>query len=356
MFRDTPLKITPVILSGGRGGRLWPLSRVNMPKQFLHLAGEHASLTQQTAQRVADRAIFNAPIVVCNEAHRFLVAEQLRDIGIEDATIILEPAGRNTAPAIGLAAHYIASHSGESVLAVLPSDHRVLDDAAFIAALDEAVTEALNHRLVTLGIKPGRPETGYGYIKIGDAFASSNSYHVARFVEKPDADTALAYVQSGNYYWNSGIFCFTPQTFLKELDRHQPDMAANLTAAAEQFQFAPDFIRVDKALFEAIEGNSIDYAVMERTEKAAIVPVDCGWRDIGSWDVVWDLHEKDDRGNAIQGDATLSDTTNSLISCQEGVKVVTLGVNNLIIVSTGDCIMVADKNRAQDVKQLVNDP
>jgi mannose-1-phosphate guanylyltransferase/mannose-6-phosphate isomerase len=344
----------PVILSGGMGTRLWPMSRGNHPKQFLNLASPDLSLIQQTLQRVANRQQFTAPVIVCNEQHRFLVAENVQNIGITDAAIMLEPVGRNTAPAVAAVAHYIRAHYGDQALMlVLPSDHIITHDGAFLKAVNEACHTATAGYVATFGITPHLPETGYGYIKYGKAITKGKSFKVERFVEKPDLKTAKQYLASGDYVWNSGMFCFAAGVFLAELEAYQPEMAALCEKAAAGREEGRDFIRLHEKSFAKIKGDSIDYAVMEHTKQAAVIPVECGWTDAGAFDALWEIHEKDSKGNVVSGETYLLDTQECYISCNEGVQVATLGVKNLVIVSTKDCVMIADKSRAQDVKTLV---
>lgn len=346
--------IVPVILSGGMGTRLWPLSREKHPKQFLNLADENLSLIQQTAMRVSNRLHFAAPVVICNQDHRFLVAEKLREANVNDAAIILEPCGRNTAPAVALAAHHILNeHENGAFMLVLPSDHVIANEAAFLSGVEKALRASEKGHLVAFGITPTAPETGYGYIQRDSEVVAGESYRIARFVEKPDAATAARYLQDGGYAWNSGMFLLDAAQYLQELAQHRPAMAQGMDKVAKTFDKSFDFIRVDGAAFAAVESDSIDYAVMERTKQAAVVPLECGWTDVGSWDALWEIKAKDSNGNAIAGEADLLDVKNCFINCNDGVRVAALGVENLTIVSTKDCIFVADKSRSQDVKKLV---
>jgi len=344
--------ITPVILSGGAGTRLWPLSRELSPKQFLPLVGEH-SLLQQTVLRLAGLPDLTPPLVVCNEEHRFLVAEQLRAIGIDGAQILLEPAGRNTAPAVALAAlHVSARYGGDALLLVLPSDHVIADAAAFRRATLDGVPVAQAGGLVTFGVQPTRPETGYGYVLAGAVLDAGAAHRVVAFVEKPDAERAAAYLASGEYLWNGGMFLFGADTYLGELQRHAPAIASACQAAFADVRADLDFVRVGRAAFLTSPADSIDYAVMERTDRAAVVALDAGWSDVGSWDALRDVQPRDARGNAVSGDVLAEDVEDSLIH-SEGRLVAVLGVRDLIIVETADAVLVADRARAQDVKRLV---
>lgn len=338
----------PVILSGGSGTRLWPLSRGHYPKQFLPLVSEY-TMIQETMRRLRGLPNCQNPLAVCNEAHRFMMAEQLRACDIHPAAIILEPIGRNTAPAVALAA--MAAGSGDDILLILPADHVIHDVKAFQQAVTQAEILAQQDYLVTFGIVPNAPETGYGYIKRNSQM-HQGAYPVAAFVEKPDMATAAEYVQSGDYFWNSGMFAFKASVYLAELAKFNPEMLAACQRAFDGAQVDADFTRLDTDLFRACPSDSIDYAVMERTDRAMVVPLDAGWNDVGSWSALWDVLDKDSEGNAIRGDVLMVDTTNSYIHSQN--KLVTaIGVHDLVIVETDDAIMVAPKSRVQDVKLLV---
>lgn len=338
----------PVILSGGSGTRLWPLSRGHYPKQFLPLVSEY-TMIQETMLRLRGLPNCQNPLAVCNEAHRFMMAEQLRACDIHPTAIILEPIGRNTAPAVALAA--MAAGSGDDILLVLPADHVIQDVKTFQQAVMQAEILAQQDFLVTFGIVPNAPETGYGYIKRNPQM-QQGAYPVAAFVEKPDRATAAAYVQSGDYFWNSGMFAFKASVYLAELAKFNPEMLAACQRAFAGAQVDADFTRLDTDLFRACPADSIDYAVMERTERAMVVPLDAGWNDVGSWSALWDALDKDSEGNAIRGDVLTVDTSNSYIHSQN--KLVTaIGVHDLIIVETDDAIMVAPKQRVQDVKLIV---
>jgi mannose-1-phosphate guanylyltransferase/mannose-6-phosphate isomerase len=339
-------KMQPVLLSGGSGTRLWPLSREAYPKQFLPLAGEDTML-QATWRRVAALADA-APIVVANEEHRFLAAEQLRVAGAPTPAIVLEPVGRNTAPAIAAAALQATADGGDPLLLVLPSDHVVADAEAFRAAVRGASAAAERGALVTFGIVPTAPETGFGYIQ---AEAGEGTRKVLRFVEKPDAATAQSYLDAGGYYWNSGMFLFRASRYLAELGRLRPDILEATSAAFAAARRDGDFIRLDKEAFAACPSQSIDYAVMERTGAAMVLPVDIGWNDVGSWSALWDVAERDADGNARHGDVIAVDSRNSYAYARRLVALV--GVDDMIVVETDDAILVARKDQVQQVKDVV---
>ncbi len=337
----------PVILSGGSGTRLWPLSRDAFPKQFLALVG-HDSMLQATWHRVAPLAS-GAPIVVAGETHRFMVAEQLREAGCADATILLEPLARNTAPAIATAALEAARDGADPLLLVLPSDHVIADADAFRAAVRAASAAAEAGALVTFGIVPTGPETGYGYIK---AVAGEGVRAVERFVEKPDAATAAAYVASGDYAWNSGMFLFRASAYLAELERHQPAMLAACREALAQARRDVDFVRLDATTFAASPSDSIDYAVMEKTAHAAVLAIDVGWNDVGSWAALWQVAEQDGDGNAHHGDVLARDCRDTL-AWGDGRLLALLGLRDVVVVDTADAVLVAHKDHVQDVKAIV---
>ncbi|MGH8461864.1 MAG: mannose-1-phosphate guanylyltransferase/mannose-6-phosphate isomerase [Stenotrophobium sp.] len=345
---STPL--LPVILSGGSGTRLWPLSRENYPKQFLKLIGER-TLLQDTALRVQGLGDVLPPLAICGDRHRFIVAEQLLDAGVGGATVMLEPEGRNTAPAAAVAAHYaVEKHGPETVLLLLPSDHVVADARRFHAAVQLAVEAAADGRIVAFGIRPTRAETGYGYIKAGVELASGVRA-IASFVEKPDAARAQAFLKDGGYYWNGGIFAFQAQAFLEELRHLEPQMHAATQAAINNSRRDLDFIRLDSAAFKNARADSIDYAVMEKTSRAALVPLDAGWDDVGSWSFL-DTLPKDAEGNVARGDVMLADARDNLVHAES--RLVTLaGVSNHIVIETQDAVLVTTKDRVQDVKQIV---
>lgn len=340
------MKISPVILSGGSGSRLWPLSREHYPKQFLALMGEQ-TLLQQTVLRVAGFPNAEIPIVVCNEEHRFLVAEQLKQIDQISSGIILEPVGRNTAPALTLAALSLRKHSPDTVMLVMPSDHIIRDVESFHRAIKHGEELAEEGKLVTFGIVPDAPETGYGYIR------RAPDGRVSAFVEKPDAQTAARYVASGDYLWNSGIFMMRLQVWLAELARFRPDILDASENAYSQGRSDFSFYRINKELFDSCPSDSIDYAVMEKTDKAAVIPLDAGWSDIGSWSAIWRVMEQDASGNAVRGDVYAHDTRNCLITSSNRL-VATVGLNGMIVVETPDAVLIAEKGRAQDVKEIVS--
>ena len=340
------VKLQPVLLSGGSGTRLWPLSREAYPKQFLALAGDDTML-QATWRRVADLADA-APIVVAGEEHRFLVAEQLRQIGAPTPAIVLEPVGRNTAPAIAAAAMQALGEGDDALLLVLPSDHVVRDAEAFRVAVRAAMPAAEQGALVTFGIVPDAPETGFGYI---EASGGAGVQRVLRFVEKPDAATAQAYLDAGGYYWNSGMFLLRASRYLDELQRFRPEIVAAVRTAFDAAARDGDFIRLDKTAFAACPSDSIDYAVMEKTEAAMVLPVDIGWNDVGSWSALWEVSEQDGDGNAHHGDVIAIDSRNSYAYARRLVALV--GVEDLVVVETDDAVLVARKDRVQQVKDVV---
>lgn len=343
----------PVILSGGSGTRLWPLSRAALPKQFLPLTGEQSLLQNTVARAMALPGNVTAPLVICNQEHRFLVAEQLRHIDISDASILLEPVGRNTAPAIAVAALWLTRHTSDALMLVMPADHRIENETAFAEAVATARYAASQGYLTTFGIRPHAPETGFGYIQRTQALSHCpGSFTVSAFVEKPDLATAERYLASGEFDWNSGIFLFRADVLLTEMQRLRPDILAACQTAVEQAQQDLDFIRLAPQAFAACPADSIDYAIMEHTQLAAVVPADFGWSDIGSWDALWQVSEKDNNGNLVRGDVMLEHTHNSLIRAESRL-VATLGVEDLIVVETADAVLVVHKNYAQDVKHIV---
>ena len=338
-----------MILCGGSGTRLWPMSRRSLPKQFLALLSER-SLLQETVERLDGLARCAAPIVVSNHEHRFIVAEQLKERG---ALQILEPAGRNTAPALAVAALHVVREHGDGLLLALASDHSIIEAAAFREGVLQAARIAESGMLVTFGIRPTRPDTGYGYIELGEPLPAGGR-RILRFVEKPDAETARRYLESGSFLWNSGMFMFAAQRYLDELARLAPDILGAARQSLDGAQRDLDFLRLERSAFEACRSASVDYAVMEKTAAGAVLPVDIGWSDVGSWSALWELAAKDAAGNARRGDARLHDAANCYARADSRL-VVALGVKDLLIVETDDAVLVADRHRAQEVKDIVED-
>lgn len=341
--------LVPVILSGGAGTRLWPLSRELYPKQLLPLISSRTML-QETVLRL-DGLEVTAPTVVSNEAHRFLVAEQLREIGCTPRAIVLEPWGRNTAPAVALAAHAaLAADEADPLLLVLPADHLIRDVPAFHAAVEIAAAAARDGALATFGVVPRSPETGYGYIRRGRPEGAF--YRIAQFVEKPDLERARSYVESGDYYWNSGMFLFRARRYLEELEKYAPDIAVVVGTSFARARRDLDFTRVDAAAFESCRSESIDYAVMEKTGEAVMVPLDAGWSDVGSWSSLHDACARDEDGNTLRGDVIVESTHDSYIY-SESRLVATVGLRGYVVVETKDAVLVAPKDRAHEVRRLV---
>ncbi|PJX13589.1 mannose-1-phosphate guanylyltransferase/mannose-6-phosphate isomerase [Halomonas sp. 141] len=345
--------IFPIILSGGSGSRLWPVSREHYPKQFLNLHKDDRSLLQEAAERLKNVDDTSAPLVVCNEEHRFLVAEQMHQIGHQQAQIVLEPVGRNTAPALALAALVARHADAEAEMLVMPADHVIKDEQVFADAVAKGRSLLQEGKLVTFGITPSSPQTGYGYIKRGQPL--QDGYAVEAFVEKPDLARAEQYLASGEYLWNSGIFLFKATDYLAALAQYAPDILDVCERAFEARSEDLDFVRVDSAIFEQCRSESIDYAVMEHTQQAAVVPMDPTWSDIGAWDALHTLKADADKqnGNATHGDVMLHNTHNSLIH-SESRLVAAVGVKDLVIVETDDAVLVADRHHAQDTKLIVN--
>jgi mannose-1-phosphate guanylyltransferase / mannose-6-phosphate isomerase len=342
--------VFPVILSGGAGTRLWPLSREMYPKQLLALTSRH-SMLQDTALRLAGIAGAAAPIVVCNEAHRFTVAEQLRALSAEPSAILLEPVGRNTAPAVALAALKAQELDADATIVIAPADHVIRDTRVFQQAADVAADLAESGKLVTFGIVAHAPETGYGYIRRGDGLGPA--YPVAQFIEKPPLEVAVQFVASGDYFWNSGMFVFKAARFLAELAEFAPDILAASTAAFKAATTDLDFVRIDRAAFQTCRSESIDYAVMEKTKDAVVLPLDAGWSDVGSWSSLFDALPSDEEGNVLQGDVLVHDTHDCFVHSTSRL-VTAVGMDDHIIVETKDAVLVAPKDRVQDVKELVN--
>ncbi|MFL0809489.1 MAG: mannose-1-phosphate guanylyltransferase/mannose-6-phosphate isomerase [Agarilytica sp.] len=347
MVQKSASTVVPVILSGGSGSRLWPKSRKAFPKQLHKLYGDHTML-QHTYNRVSH---LEAPIVVCNAAQRFMVADQLSEVCWIDPHIILEPVGRNTAPAIAVAALQALKQSEKAILVVLPADHQIKDKNAFQFALDEAVEKASEGKLVAFGIVPTQPETGYGYIN-ADAKTDSGAA-INSFVEKPNKETAEQYLESGEYFWNSGMFVFSAKTFLEELEKDEPEMIAHCKASLESAQTDLDFIRLSQEAFEQNKDISIDYAVMEKTDAAWCVPLDCGWSDLGSWQSLWESSEKDAKGNATEGDVFAINCENTLLHSDK--KLITgIGLKDIAVIDSDDATLVVNLNQTQDVKKVVD--
>lgn len=342
--------IIPVILSGGSGTRLWPLSRALRPKQLLSMTSNY-TMIQDTVSRLNGVSELAAPIVVCNEEHRFTIAEQMREINVTPASIILEPFGKNTAPAVAISAIQAQKQEQDPVLLVLPADHVIANTASFHAAIAAGYKAALDNQLVTFGIVPNAPETGYGYIKSGKEI-TDGVYKVDAFVEKPNAATAQAYLDEGNYFWNSGMFMFRASKYLDELKQHNSEMLKYSTDALDAARTDMDFIRLNKEAFAQCPSDSIDYAVMEKTQDAAVIPVDIGWNDIGSWSALWDVGASDDSGNVTHGDVLLHDSSNSYVHSDSRLVTV-VGLNDHVVVETADAVLVAHRDRSQDVKEIV---
>ncbi len=346
------MSLIPVIMAGGTGSRLWPLSREQHPKQFLTLEGQ-LTMLQMTLSRIAPLDT-DKPIVICNEEHRFLVAEQLREVNSLSGKIVLEPVGRNTAPAIALAAMIAQKTEPDAespLMLVLAADHVIRDEEAFVQTVLKAMPQARAGKLITFGIVPEQPETGYGYIRKGQQI-EDDIYEVAAFVEKPDYDTAEYYVKSKEYLWNSGMFLFRADVLLSELNKYRPDIFNHCAESIAHLEYDLDFIRVDKTKFTACASESIDYAVMEHTDLAAVIPLSVGWSDVGSWSSLWDISAKDERGNVARGDVIQHNCQNSYLY-SDGHLVTAVGLDDTIIVQTKDATLVAKKDAVQNVKQIV---
>ncbi|WP_343724839.1 mannose-1-phosphate guanylyltransferase/mannose-6-phosphate isomerase [Herbaspirillum huttiense] len=345
--------IYPVILSGGSGTRLWPLSRAAYPKQFLPLVSEQTML-QETVSRVGSWPEVQAPLIVCGNEHRFMIAEQMREIGVRPLGIMLEPQGRNTAPAVAAAALHLQRLDPEAVMLVLPADHVIKDVLSFHEAVRRAMASVQQGALATFGIEPTQPETGYGYILRGAAHgADTGNFLVDRFVEKPDLETATGFLKQGGYYWNSGMFLFKARDFLAELESHRPLIGAAVKEAVSKAYNDLDFCRLDEAAFAASPSESIDYAVMENTSRAVVVPASIGWSDVGSWSALHEVLPADAEGNVVRGDVHLNQVKNTLVRA-ESRMVAVLGVEDLIVVETDDAVLVANREKVQEVKAFVD--
>lgn len=343
--------LCPVILAGGTGSRLWPMSRQLNPKQFLPLLDSSLSMLQQTLGRLQGLETVS-PMVICNEEHRFLAAEQLRVCGYDQSRILLEPIGRNTAPAIAIAALQQIEQGRDDLLLVLAADHQIADEEVFRDSVRQAMPLAREGRLVTFGIVPTHPETGYGYIQKGDLLGEAG-FKVGRFVEKPQRETVQAYLASGEFFWNSGMFLFRASRYLEELEKFRPDILEVCRHALATSHQDLHFTRIDEATFKNCPEESVDYAVMEKTDSAAVVPLDAGWSDVGSWSALWALSEQDGKGNARSGDVIAEDSEGCLLRAEHRL-VATVGVRDLVVVETKDAVLVAHKDRVQDVKHVVN--
>jgi len=340
--------VVPIILSGGVGSRLWPTSRAQYPKQLLPLVSERGML-QETAARVQDRSLFSPPIIISNDDHRFVIASQLYEMGVTPTLHVLEPVGRNTAPACAIAALLA---SPEDILLILPADHHIEDQPAFEDAVKKGREICLDGKIVTFGIVPSGPETGYGYIQQGKPLALKGAFDVARFVEKPDKATAQSYIDDGGYSWNSGIFMFQANAILEEMQRFCPGIIDVCKATIASAHRDIDFLRLDAEIFGNCPADSIDYAVMEHTDKAVTLPIEMGWNDIGSWDSLWEIGSKDEQGNVIVGDVISLDSKDNYVRSENSL-IATLGLEDMVIVETGDVVLVAKRDRVQDVKKLV---
>lgn len=342
--------LQPVIMAGGTGSRLWPLSRELYPKQFLNLDGDMTMLEATVSRLDCLNDVLN-PLVICNEEHRFIAAEQLRRQNKLNANVILEPIGRNTAPAIALAALHSVTKGDDCLLLVLAADHLIQSNADFCSSINLAISLAESGKLVTFGIVASSPETGYGYICRGHPIPSGG-FIVDKFVEKPDLETAKAYVDSGEYYWNSGMFLFKASRYLEELKKFSPEILQTCVNSMSKTEFDSDFIRVDRDVFSTCPSNSIDYAVMEKTTDAVVVPMAAGWSDVGSWSSLWDISDKDENDNVHRGDVLEHNSSGNYIFAETGL-VATVGLKNTVVVQTKDAVLVVDREQVQDVKRIV---
>ncbi|MFO8048462.1 MAG: mannose-1-phosphate guanylyltransferase/mannose-6-phosphate isomerase, partial [Desulfosudaceae bacterium] len=352
--------LLPVVLAGGSGTRLWPLSRRLYPKQLMALSGT-ATMLQNTLRRLSGLSEVDHPIVICNDHHRFMVAEQLRADGVEAKAIILEPVGRNTAPAVTVAAIHALEKDRQAVLAVLPADHFIRDQKSFQAALTAGRRHAARDNLITFGVVPTAPEIGYGYIKKGDQVLPVNespsetpeAVRIEAFVEKPDAKTARQYLESGQYCWNSGMFMFKAGRLLTEMERLAPDIVIACQEAVRNGRSDLDFFRLEETAFSRCPSDSLDYAVMEKTDRGVMIPFEAGWNDLGSWEALWDVGDKDDHRNVLLGDVVCHDVGRSYLRADSRL-VAAVGIEDLIVVETADSVLVAPRDRAQDVKHVVD--
>ncbi|MBF0424476.1 MAG: mannose-1-phosphate guanylyltransferase/mannose-6-phosphate isomerase [Magnetococcales bacterium] len=345
--------IIPTILSGGAGTRLWPLSRQAFPKQFLPLLTTETSLFQSAVLRLEGMPEVGNPLFVCNQEHRFLIAEQARSVGITPTAILLEPAGRNTAPATTCAALRALRVDSQAILLVLPADHIILDAAGFQAAVAYGVPAAAAGHLVTFGILPRHPETGFGYIRAGAATSIPDVFLIDRFVEKPDLATATRYLESGDYYWNSGIFMFRADAFLAEVEQHAPAILKACRTAVDKAAVDLDFLRLEAKSFLSAPNISIDYAIMEKTQAAVVVPMSVGWNDLGSWNSLWEMGEKDAQGNVISGDVVALESENCYLR-SEGRLLATVGLKDHVVVETSDAVLVVPRDRSQEIRAIVD--
>ena len=351
-MNSSSAKIVPVILSGGSGTRLWPLSRAHYPKQLQSLHTK-LSLLQETASRLT-HGDFAQPLVICNQEHRFIVAEHLKEIGIKPEAIILEPLGRNTAPAATVASIVAQEQDPDAIILMMPSDHVINDIKAFRTAIKAALPAATDGSFVTFGIQPTKPETGYGYIKKSkETLEQKGCFKVDVFVEKPSLADAKTFISEGDYYWNGGIFLFSASKFISELERLSPDIVKSCDLAVSKAVLDLDFQRLDETAFAACPSISIDYAVMEKSQNVVVVPVNMGWSDVGSWDALWQLLDKDDNGNVVGGDVILKNTKNSLVR-SESTLIAAVGIENTIIVATDDAILVSNRGSSQEVNLIVD--
>lgn len=344
--------LLPVILAGGVGSRLWPLSRSFQPKQFIDFPGDGGSLFQRTVQRLSGISAIAEPLVVCNQEHRFLVMEQLKELEIREARVLLEPFGRNTAPAAAMAALVAIQEDPDALLLIMPSDHVVENVSSFELAVQEAKTLALLDYLVTFGVVPSKPETGYGYVEVGQKIHTTGGYLVSSFVEKPDKATATTFLKSKNHYWNSGMFMFSARRYLEELKIYAPDIFACCTKAFTHMEYENKFLTIQESDFEQCRSDSIDYAVLENTTRAAMISLDAGWNDLGAWDSLWALQNKDELGNYVRGDVISENVRNSYIQSSSRLLAVA-GVEDAIIIETPDSVLVCSQKSSQSVKQLV---